>query len=361
MSFKVLEPMPLMQLERISPTSFLYSSQCKLKLIWTMNSQPFLLPRSPAAFLGTIIHKMFENANKGKIKDEASIKSGWNQEIKNIEESIKNNSLEKHLVPLSQNAHNYKVKKLMSFKMIRSLTKNYTKRTLKSKEYKKESEVWLETSDKKIVGKIDLVKKTDSGVELVEYKTGLVLDQKSPNVLIKQEYLKQIKLYAALYYSAYKIWPIRLTLIGINQKEYDIPFDKNECSNLLKTAKSQINDINELIISGLDHKDFSEPSPESCKYCLYRPACKSYWENRKDSLEWPIDKIGKVIEKKILGNGLGRIVLENDGKSFAIRNLSLERYDFFNSDFENVLFCNLGPDTSEGFFVEKILTTGFML
>lgn len=361
MSFHVLPPLPLEPLIRISPTSYLFLHLCTLREIWSASCQPRLLPLSPAAYLGIVIHKMFELVNKGKIKDEESMNNNWEKEIKNIQENIHNNNIEKHLVPLANSASNYEVKRIMAFMIIRSLIQNGSQSITKKGKHSQESEVWLETSDKKVAGKVDLIRQTDTGIELVEYKTGSVVDPNSSNELPKQEYRQQIKLYAALYHSVHKIWPTRLTLVGINQKNHNIPFNKDECLRLLENARAQIDDLNELIAIGLSPEDFAQPSPKSCKYCTYRPACKGYWKERQDTAEWPIDIIGKVKEKKILGNGLGRVVLENESRDLAIRNLSVERYTFFNYDFQNVLFCNLGYDTSEGFFTEKLLTIGYIL
>ncbi len=360
MSFHVLPPLPLEPLIRISPTSYFLTHLCALREIWSASYQPRLLPLSPAAYLGIVIHKMFELVNQGIIKNEESINNNWEKEIKNIQENIYNNNIEKHLVPLENSAGNYEVKRIMVFMIIRSLIQNDSQLIMKKGKHRQESEVWLETSDKKVAGKVDLIRQTDTGIELVEYKTGSVADPHSSNELPKQEYRQQLKLYAALYYSVHRVWPTRLTLVDLSQKKHNIPFDKDECLKLLKNAKAQIDDLNELIESDLSPEDFAQPSPKSCKYCTYRPACAGYWKERQNTAEWPVDAIGKVKERKILGNGLGRVVLENEGRDLAIRNLSIERYTFFNDDSQNVLFCNLGHDTSEGFFTEKILTTGYI-
>lgn len=44
-----------------------------------------------------------------------------------------------------------------------------------------------------------------------------------------------------------------------------------------------------------------------------------------------------------------------------IRGLSLERHNFLNEDKRKVLFCDLYQDTSKGYFIEGLLTTGYSL
>ena len=124
MSFNILPPLPLKPLTRLTPTNFQFLHLCTLKKIWSASNQTRLLPLSPVAYLGIVIHKMFELANKGKIKDEESINNNWNKEIKDIEENIQKNNIEKHLVPLANSAKNYEVKRIMAFIVIRSLIQN---------------------------------------------------------------------------------------------------------------------------------------------------------------------------------------------------------------------------------------------
>ena len=60
-------------------------------------------------------------------------------------------------------------------------------------------------------------------------------------------------------------------------------------------------------------------------------------------------------------NGCFRIVVESEKGDVAIRGLSPERHAFLNDELMGVIFCNLGRDTSEGFYVENMLTTGYAL
>jgi hypothetical protein len=70
---------------------------------------------------------------------------------------------------------------------------------------------------------------------------------------------------------------------------------------------------------------------------------------------------GAIKEKKILGNGSIRIVIEHDGKKAVIRGLSPERHIFLSEEINTVMFCNLGHDSADGFFVERPLTAGYKL
>jgi len=348
-------------LKRISPSRFISLQLCPLREILAANNKPKLLPSSPSAQLGTVVHMLIEAATRGQIKNEQDMLSCWETSCKKAEQEMQKSELEHHLVPLASSAHNYEIKKIMAFSVVRKLFRGGSVPVKTERSKNLELEVWIETGDGKIGGKIDLIKHTQEGAEIIDYKTGAVTESLPDNEGIKQEYSHQLKLYAALYFSVHGEWPVRLALIGMDSVEYEIPFTHDECVQLLDEAKHDLDELNQLIASGLPNEDFSRPSPEACRYCLYRPACKAYWKKRQDSVEWPVDVYGTITEKKVLGNGLIRIEMEDHGKKYVIRGLSPERYSFLKEEINTVMFCNLGHDSAEGFFIGKPLTAGYKL
>jgi len=356
MSLSKFTEQPLKPLARISPSIYLSLQQCPLKGIWTSSNKP-LLPSSPYAYLGTAIHQMLKLAFQGRINNEQELFDAWDREIKHLEKEMLANPIEKHLVPLEMCVPNFDVKRFLAFKMICPLFRDSQR---KSGNSTSSSEDWVQTPDGKVVGRIDSVKGSDKGIEIIDYKTGSVLEEASP-YKPKEEYLCQIKIYAALFHAMHGEWPVKLTLMGINQEHVSISVDPTECSSLLKKAEKSLDDINELIENGLNPEDFAQPSPEACKFCLFRPPCKKYWESCQGNKNWPADIKGKIKEKAMLINGCFRIVVESEKGDVAIRGLSPERHAFLNNELKGVIFCNLRHDTSEGFYLENMLTTGYPL
>jgi len=342
----------------ISPSRFLSLKQCILKELWSAVRQPRLLPRSPAAYLGIVIHKLFELAFHGKINDEASMSSFWNHEIRCIEDEMLKYTFEKNLVPLEMSAFKFEVKKILAYKMIRTFF-NYNRHKKNGKK-KSGTEVWVQTADGKVGGRIDLIRETGDGIEIIDYKTG-DLTNRFNNCIPKEEYQQQIKLYGALYHAVYNIWPVRFLLIGLNGSIFKIDVNKDECLCLLKEARRNLEDINELVDAGLKPADFASPSAEVCKYCLYRPACNKYWVTRKDHEKWPVDVKGKVEAKKVLASGFLKIIIRTESREVSIRGLSTEKHTFLKEDIKGALFCDLGQDTADDFYIEKLLTTGYAL
>ncbi|MFB0562930.1 MAG: PD-(D/E)XK nuclease family protein [Candidatus Lokiarchaeia archaeon] len=339
---------------RVFPSRYNAFKLCRLREILAASGHPVLLPVQPTARIGSVVHRIIELANAGKIKNEMQFNESWRKEVSKNEESMTKNLLERHLVPLEETADDYEVKKLMALHMISGFFPGRQKQVFQPG--RSQQEKWLETKDSTVGGKIDLIQETSEGSVIIDYKTGSIIDDKTGEP--KEDYQLQLKLYAALYFEKYNKWPNKLLLVGIDQSVHEVTFTDAGCKRLLGQAKKLIGDTNKLILSGLSPQDFATPSPKACRYCLFRPGCKQYWQTREDTEDWPIDLIGSIKEKGFSGNKLGRIVIDRGGKEFTVRALS-DRHSFLYGNNKNVLICNLGNDTSSNNYIERMMTTGY--
>lgn len=344
--------MPLKPLARISPSRYLSMQNCTLREVWTANPEvPKLLPISPAAKVGIVAHKILELVGRGVIKDENMMSEHWEKEILSVEQLMKNNLLERHLVPLAKSTRNYEVKRQLCFHMAKKLF-GYRHFQIQHQGVKTEYELWVETDDKKIGAKIDVVRHNQDGIQIIDYKTGAVIDTNFQDAYVKKEYQQQLKLYAVIYQSARNVWPVRLTVIDPNQQDYDIQFTRSECLTLLQRAKEFLKSINGKILEKVSASELAQPSPDTCKYCRYRPGCTKYWSHRNDTSNWPTDCYGIIKDKFLLGNGNYRIVLGFDNNEISIRGLSKERFPFLEDvGVKKIILCNLTKDSLPGYFV----------
>jgi CRISPR/Cas system-associated exonuclease Cas4 (RecB family) len=341
----------------LSPSGYYNFLSCRLRGILSANHFSRLLPLSPSIRLGSAIHKLFECAFKGMITNENELNLTWENIITNIEKEMINNRLESHLIPLASNTRYYEVKKAITLHAVQDMISNIKTGT---KNAHFDSEKSFKTDDGKIVGRIDLIKKKDDYTEIIDFKTGEILEGHLENAKPKKEYEFQLKMYAALYFSVHQLWPDKLILTGLNQQNFEITYKPQECLTLLDQAKKELIDINERIDQGTKPEDFAQPSSDSCKYCFYRPGCDKYWNTREDANGWPFDALGEIKEKKRLGNGYYKVVISQNAREISVRGLS-ERHDFLINDVHKMLLCNLGKDTSIRNFIETPLTTGYVL
>lgn len=284
--------LPIMSLKpivRITPSRYFSLQSCILREVLAFNGEiPNLLPISPVTRLGSVIHRLLELAAKGLIRDENDIKESWETEVAAVEKVMKTSWLESHLLPLSRSARNYQVKKQQCFFMIRNQA-DY-KYISSGRGSGVVAEGWVETADKKIGGRIDAMRHTNEGIEIIDYKTGDIFETES----IKPEYQQQLKLYAALFYSKHGIWPLRLTVVGLNQQEYDVPVNENDCLTILNNARTRLDEVNGLISTAKQASELANPASDNCRYCIFRPACEAYWNNRQDTPDWP-----RIVEESL--------------------------------------------------------------
>lgn len=352
----LIPDIPLKPLERISPSRFIALQGCQLREIWQSQKEVSpLIPVNTNAVIGILIHRMLELTYKGFIRTDDDIVVKWEEEVWAVEQAMRKNPLEADLLPISQ-SRNYEVKKLRCFLLLQRLLKE--KHRINSSKARIYSEVWLETADKKIGGKVDLIRQTNTGIQLVDFKSGNIIEKFFNTV--KSEYQTQIKLYAALYHEVTGLWPDRLTLIGLDRVETDIEYSPGEATYLLSAAKDLMKTINSNI-SSHGQEFFAFPKPENCYYCNFRPACKKYWSQRKLDNTWPVDILGEVVGIQVSPVGLLKADINQNGNILKVRGLNAEKYKFLAGSPRKVCICNLKIDPSPGFYIPTKYTVGYIL
>jgi CRISPR/Cas system-associated exonuclease Cas4 (RecB family) len=333
-------------IKRISPSQFYSMKNCAYKslLAEAFDKKP-LLPISPYAYFGTIIHKMIELIAIGIVKNEKELDKEFDHQVKIIEEDLMENGLA-FFVPLKLNIKNFGVKKIQ---LKDHLNYNY-KSSKKLSDVKFQSEKWLESKDRLIGGKVDLIIEKDNQVEIIDFKTGAITqdyfgDEGESFSEIKEEYKDQLKLYAYLYFENTNIFPSRLVLIDNKKQEFEVPFSQEECKNLFEEAKELLWKTNRSITE----KTFSaEPKEENCNYCLYRPACRFHLEKIRSNPSIR-DISGMITSVKKYGNGSIKIWIKNYGKLISISGLKEETYEnFLGSINKEVAIYNLKKENIEG-------------
>jgi hypothetical protein len=367
----ILPPMLLLKpLERISPSQFPIFRKCKLRAIWSSCNAQALLPSPPSVRLGIVIHKILEKAGKGEITGDGGFYLAWNSRVQKEENKMSSSWIEKHLVPLEKSVHNYEVKKQQCLLMVRNMASTTKHPFVKADSRKRAShEVWLQIPDGKVGGYADAIRSTDAGDVIMDYKTGAIVESEHGALAseVNYDYQIQARLYAALYNSMCGKWPASIELVGLDSISRPIPFRQEESSSLLDEARELISRINSVISSKTENyvivlRHLASPSPEVCRFCLYRPCCLAYWEKREAEPEggWSHDAKGKLKEIKILGNGLMLIKLIPESQKsniITVRGLHPDRHPALNKNPDDVSVFSMIPGKVPGSYGEGHLTT----
>ena len=267
---------PVKSISQVNPSTFHYFDACTLQGILISNNVPAMLPKSPTAIIGTIIHKIMDAAARGEISNFDDFKAKWDFYIVAEETKISSHPNLKHLVPLHRSLRDYSTRKTKCWDSVRPLLGTHI---LKPEHQFNGHPVnpfdnYVSTQEKDVFGYIDAIRATPSGLELIDYKSGNPVEIDSSGVKqVKPDYVLQLKVYAALYYHTFHQWPVSpLKIVEIGGQEFEIPYTQNEALKLVQDAKDLIRKINSKILDGendptlLEH-ELSIPSPQACKYC----------------------------------------------------------------------------------------------
>jgi CRISPR/Cas system-associated exonuclease Cas4 (RecB family) len=315
------------EIKRISPSQFFSMKNCAYKslLAEAFDKKP-LLPISPNAYFGTILHKMLELITKGVVKNEDDFNIEFDKQVKFIEDDLQKNGFG-FFIPLQKKLKNFGLKKIQLKKHL----KKEPEQSISSNNTKIISEKWFESRDNLIGGKIDLIIEKGDYIEIIDFKTGTITqdyldDEGEAYADIKEEYKEQLKLYAYLYFEDTGVFPTNLSLVDLNKQKFEIEFSIEECKAIFEESKILLKATNDSV----KNESFSaNPNLDNCKYCLYRPACSFFQKQLETNFSFN-DILGLVKDVKKFQNGNVSISLQNEEKQLTIKNFSPERYEELN-------------------------------
>lgn len=316
------------EIKRISPSQFYSMKNCAYKslLAEAFGKNP-LLPLSPNAYFGTVLHKILELIAKGVVKSEDDFSQMFDIQVKAVEDNLKEQGYN-FFVPLQRNVKDFGMKKILLKKHLMAVSEE----PAKPSNVKYNSEKWYESKDKLIAGKIDLVIEGENTSELIDFKTGAITedildDTGEVFVEVKEGYKEQLKLYAWLYYENTGKFPTSLSLVDLAKQKFPVSFSESECISLYEEAKELLHSTNESINNGTFA---ANPSEANCRYCLYRPAC-SFFQKQIETDYIFNDVLGSVSNLVRYQNGNVNLFLQNGGRQITITNINSDKYDELNS------------------------------
>jgi len=314
-------------IKNISPSQFYSMKNCAYKslLAEAFDKKP-ILPISPAAYFGTVLHKILELITKGTIITEDDFNRHFEEQIKLEEERLKQQGYD-FFIPLQKNVKDFGLKKILLKKHLRAISEQ----PIKQSSVKFHSEKWFESKDKLIAGKIDLLIEDGEEAEIIDFKTGAitqdVLDDAGETFSeVKEEYKQQLKLYAYLYYENTGMFPTSLSLVDLAKQKFTIDFSPTECKAIFEEAKKILCTTNESILKSTFA---ANPTEANCKYCLYRPACNFFLKQLETDCSFN-DIFGSVKNVVKYQNGNVSVFLQNGERQYTITRFPSEKYDELN-------------------------------
>ena len=144
------------------------------------------------------------------------------------------------------------------------------------------TEKTLYSKDGLLFGQIDAFFVHLDGIDLVDYKSGVILENDSP----KEDYSNQLYFYAYLIWENFGIYPKKLTLTGKDNESVELAPSLEKSKGIASDMRATLDVYNTKVSNSSLIQSFSSPKSENCIYCDAKPVCESFWKEI-NSIEFP--------------------------------------------------------------------------
>ncbi len=284
--------MNLRPLQYITPGSFGALSACFLQAAFRADAS-FVTFQPPAIRLGIACHALLERVAKGALLDvspdawQDGLESIWLEEIYTQEHALLVSEQERHF-GRAETWPKYALQKARVFiKAQKLLRYQFERRQNRTGYGRSASEKPYHAYNGRLRGRADVVYESSRGVELIDYKTGHILDEaESGDATIKEIYKQQLLLYAAMHHDHTGVWPVRGHVVPLTGKPITIEIHPVAAEHLAQSALQQMALFNERISQITQTKELASPSYASCQHCAYKAYCPAFWEFPFIPSEW---------------------------------------------------------------------------
>jgi len=294
----------IMPLEHTSPTRNEELRECFLRTAF-QSDQHFSNIRFPSTYasLGSIAHKLMELVAHGDFDGvseedlDKAINKCWLELVQIEVYKFQDDVLSK--VPEPVKWPKYALKMVASCKAASRIASQRQQKLITlgapSTELPK-SEVWYEGYGGKLIGRIDFIRYTDSGMEIIDYKSGHVMQQGEIGGNTQQllnGYKRQMLLYAALVHENEGQWPITLIIESLIDGSHMIDYTPIASEKTVEEALLLLDLYNE---QAATNEINGSPSEDNCRWCQYKALCTSFLGNADISWNQPsATVVGRIV------------------------------------------------------------------
>ncbi len=136
------------------------------------------------------------------------------------------------------------------------------------------TEKTLYSNDRLLFGQIDAFFIQSDGIDLVDYKSGSMVDEELP----KEDYANQLYFYAYLIHQVHGIYPRSLALVGKDSSCLKIQPSPERSETIAREMKTILSNYNEQIKKPIVMDSFANPNIDNCVFCDAKPVCESFWK-----------------------------------------------------------------------------------
>jgi hypothetical protein len=144
----------------------------------------------------------------------------------------------------------------------------------------------------KLVGKPDVIRRP----EVIDYKSGAILeyDETSQSDVLKDAYVRQLRIYGFLVKEELGWWPKRGVLLPFAGAGVEVSLEPNECVREAGEAVALLDEYNSKVTAGALPEQLAAPSPVTCRWCPFKLVCAPFWSAVMPDWSGKLD--GAVVE-----------------------------------------------------------------
>lgn len=270
-------------LDYITPTQVVEGDKCLWRIGFDQDPMAMPLRRSnPASALGAVTHEVMR-----RLGEPAPFDSVWCEAVSKAHSKLLQD-WEPASVPSPESWPGWSLTKVRMRKLWQRSTGTSTATT--SREHPPSGgggqklslpwrERWLRHPFRRVAGRPDLVERVRDAIWVIDFKTGL--KQAEPTV----DQHTQLLIYCGLVEAALGQRPTHAAIQTANGERYDFPVDWGDVGEVIDRAESMLQRLNASVTDGLSEAD-AAPSPETCAWCAFRPACRPFFDAYDET--WPI-------------------------------------------------------------------------
>lgn len=253
----------------LSPSSFEVIRACRTRMAFSQSYKG--RHKSPALRLGDVCHRVLDHVIQmlelTSTEWVAELTASWDLEI-DKEASLSEKAGERDLYGPPSSWPGYEVKRARLFKMAQRLRQDLA-------DVPREAlitEEWLSARDGALRGRADLLVRTSGRHEVIDYKSGRVIEKQTMDV--RSSYERQLQIYALLEHEDFGAWPAVARLFPLEGPPVEVSIESAECDALGDEAIELIEDFNR-IAPGKQPANVSE---QTCPECSFASRCAPFWE-----------------------------------------------------------------------------------
>jgi RecB family exonuclease len=200
----------------------------------------------------------------------------------------------------------------------------------------------LSTDDGLLFGRVDLIIRTAERHQIIDYKSGGVLDRETN--LPREAYVRQLQLYAFLEHASSGSWPSSAHLFPLKGAPIEIDIEADRCAALAADALAALRAYNDLVPTSQP----ASPTPAICQWCSAATVCAPFWDSCDATWASAIQAVAGVVSR-VFVTPLGGVTLHLEAVTGS---LGVQRVVIKNVD--PVIFADASA-VSEG---DEVAATG---